>query len=169
MGMNIPLNIDWQQIVLHLFNFVILAAGLYVLLYQPVKDFMKKRETYYRGLSDAAQGELEKAETLRKSYDEKWDKVEEELRRKRAEVQSEMKQEQQTKIEETKKQCEELLSQAKVNATQEKQKILEEAREEAAHLAVSALEKLTVSAQGDSLETFLEEAERRSGTTWNRT
>ena len=25
--MNIPLNIDWQQILLHLFNFSILAGG----------------------------------------------------------------------------------------------------------------------------------------------
>ena len=31
--MNIPLNIDWQQILLHLLNFVILAGGLYLLLY----------------------------------------------------------------------------------------------------------------------------------------
>ena len=30
--MNIPLNIDWQQILLHLMNFVILAGGLYFLL-----------------------------------------------------------------------------------------------------------------------------------------
>lgn len=32
--MNIPLNIDWQQILLHLFNFAILAGGLYLLLYR---------------------------------------------------------------------------------------------------------------------------------------
>ena len=46
--MNIPLNIDWQQILLHLLNFVILAGGLYLLLYQPVKAFMEKRQAYYR-------------------------------------------------------------------------------------------------------------------------
>ena len=32
--MNIPLNIDWQQILLHLLNFAILAGGLYLLLYR---------------------------------------------------------------------------------------------------------------------------------------
>ena len=26
--MGVPLNIDWQQILLHLFNFVLLAGGL---------------------------------------------------------------------------------------------------------------------------------------------
>ena len=30
--MNIPLNIDWQQILLHFFNFSILVGGLYLLL-----------------------------------------------------------------------------------------------------------------------------------------
>ena len=31
-----PLNIDWQQILLHLLNFAILFAGLWLLLYKPV-------------------------------------------------------------------------------------------------------------------------------------
>ncbi len=42
-----PLNIDWQQILLHMFNFVILFAVLYFLLYQPIKSFMEKRIKYY--------------------------------------------------------------------------------------------------------------------------
>ena len=36
--MNIPLNIDFQQILLHLLNFAILGGGLYLLLYKPVKQ-----------------------------------------------------------------------------------------------------------------------------------
>lgn len=45
--MSIPLNIDWQQILLHLFNFAILAGGLYLLLYRPVKQFMEQRQARY--------------------------------------------------------------------------------------------------------------------------
>ena len=41
-----PLNIDWQQILLHALNFVILVGGLYFLLFNPVKKFMAKREEY---------------------------------------------------------------------------------------------------------------------------
>ena len=41
--MNIPLNIDWQQILLHLFNFAILVGGLYLLLYNPVKTVRRRR------------------------------------------------------------------------------------------------------------------------------
>ena len=42
-----PLNIDWQQILLHLLNFVILFAGLWLLLYKPVRNFMQKRNEEY--------------------------------------------------------------------------------------------------------------------------
>ena len=42
-----PLNINWQQILLHLLNLVILIVGLYLILYKPVKKFMKKRNVTY--------------------------------------------------------------------------------------------------------------------------
>ena len=42
-----PLNIDWQQILLHLLNFVILFAGLWLLLYKPVRKFMQNRREHY--------------------------------------------------------------------------------------------------------------------------
>ena len=59
--MNIPLNVDWQQILLHLFNFAILAGGLYFLLFKPVKDFMDKRLAYYQGMEKEAADKLEQA------------------------------------------------------------------------------------------------------------
>ena len=52
---NIPLNIDWQQILLHFFNFSILVGGLYLLLFKPVKNFMEKRTKHYADMESAAQ------------------------------------------------------------------------------------------------------------------
>ena len=52
--MNIPLNIDWQQILLHFFNFSILVGGLYLLLFKPVKNFMDKRAKHYQDMESAA-------------------------------------------------------------------------------------------------------------------
>ena len=63
--MNIPLNIDWQQILLHLLNFAILAGGLYLLLYKPVKAFMAKREGWYQQQADAAEKTRQEAEALK--------------------------------------------------------------------------------------------------------
>ena len=59
--MNIPLNIDWQQIILHLLNFAILAGGLYFLLYHPVRKFMDQREEHYRQMENEAQQRLDQA------------------------------------------------------------------------------------------------------------
>ena len=45
------LGIDWQQILLHVFNFIILAAGLTFILFKPVRKFMqydgKKQNRHY--------------------------------------------------------------------------------------------------------------------------
>ena len=65
--MNVPLNIDWQQILLHLLNFVILFAILNFLLYNPVKKFMDKRFEYYKGIDDESKKNLQQAEEMKKS------------------------------------------------------------------------------------------------------
>ena len=67
---NIPLNIDWQQILLHVLNFVILFGGLYFLLYKPVKNFMAKREAHYAEMAQKAQSELDSAEKIQADYQE---------------------------------------------------------------------------------------------------
>ena len=85
--MNVPLNIDWQQILLHLMNFAILAGGLYLLLYKPVKQFMAKREAYYQGLADQAADKLREAEALKADCQAKLDASDEEIRQKKAKAQ----------------------------------------------------------------------------------
>ena len=69
--MNVPLNIDWQQILLHLLNFVLLFAILYFLLYAPVKKFMEKRCEYYKNIDEDAKDKLHQAEELKNEYAEK--------------------------------------------------------------------------------------------------
>ena len=64
-----PLNIDWQQILLHLLNFLILAVGLYFILYKPVKKFMKKREDDYAAREEKTAEALKDAESSRAEYE----------------------------------------------------------------------------------------------------
>ena len=63
-----PLNINFQQILLHMFNFVILAFGLYMLLYKPVVAFMKKREDHFADLEKQAQEAKSQAEATLAEY-----------------------------------------------------------------------------------------------------
>ena len=57
-----PLNIDWQQILLHWMNLAILTGGLYFLLFEPVKQFMRKRADHYQELDKLAEDKLAQAE-----------------------------------------------------------------------------------------------------------
>ena len=66
-----PLNINFQQILLHMFNFVILAFGLYMLLYKPVVAFMKKREDHFADLEKQAQDAKSQAEATLAEYNAK--------------------------------------------------------------------------------------------------
>lgn len=84
--MGIPLNIDWQQILLHLFNFAILTGGLYFILYKPVKAFMNKRIEYYKSMDDEANKKLEHADQLESSYRKRMDQADLEISQKREEA-----------------------------------------------------------------------------------
>ena len=74
-----PLNIDWQQILLHLLNFTILAFGLYFLLYRPVRAYMKKREDAYAEREEKTKKALDEAERKESEYKEKFASAEEEV------------------------------------------------------------------------------------------
>ena len=56
-----PLNIDWQQILLHVLNLALLVAGLYVLLY---KDVYKRQLLY----GDAGTGKSTSVKALLNEY-----------------------------------------------------------------------------------------------------
>ena len=87
-----PLNIDWQQILLHWMNLAILTGGLYFLLYKPVKQFMEKREAHYRALEEQAAGRLAEADRMKEAYQAKLDGAEEEIRALRTRAQEQAQQ-----------------------------------------------------------------------------
>ena len=81
---NIPLNIDWQQILLHFFNFSILVGGLYLLLFKPVKNFMDKREKHYADMESAAVDREKDTEALKAAMAQREAALDAELEEKRA-------------------------------------------------------------------------------------
>ena len=158
--MNIPLNIDWQQILLHLFNFAILAGGLYLLLYRPVKDFMKKREEHYQSMDEAAERARTDAAQLQKQYASRLSQADAEIAQKRVEAQRELDQYRAQQMGAARQEAQSILDRAKENAEREHEEMLARAQKELADLAVTATEKLVLKAQGDPYEQFLDLAER---------
>jgi len=140
--MNIPLNIDWQQILLHLFNFTVLAGGLYFLLYKPVQDFMEKRKNYYKAMDEETAKHLEEAERLEKEYQSRLEQADTEIQEKKAQALAETEELVNASLEDARKQKEKIIADAQGIAQNERKKILLEAREDIVKLAVAATKKM---------------------------
>ena len=157
--MNIPLNIDWQQILLHFFNFSILVGGLYLLLFKPVKSFMAKREKHYADMESAAVAREEDTEELKAEMAKREAAFDTELEEKRAAAAKEAEAFAQQQRDAAKAQADRILSDAKSAAENERQKIVAEANREAVAIAEEAMEKLLAKETSRAYDSFVNAAE----------
>lgn len=158
--MNIPLNIDLQQILLHLLNFAILAFGLYFLLYKPVKDFMAKRQAHYEAMKSEAEDCLRKARESEELHAEILKGANDEIGEMRRKAAADAETMAEHYIFETRAQAEKLMADARENALRERDKLLAEAKDEVSEMAVAAVKKLMSESLTDSYDEFLSAAER---------
>ena len=153
-----PLNIDWQQILLHMLNFVILAGGLYFILYKPVKSFMAKREQHYKEMNDAAEANRAEAAALRKATQEKYDAAVDEIVHMRTKASDEIEAEKQRLLGEARAEARRILETAGKTAEMRSKKALADSNDELRALAMEAVEKLLIN-DGSALDKFLDAAE----------
>ena len=153
-----PLNIDWQQILLHMLNFAILAGGLYFILYKPVKSFMAKREQHYKEMNDAAEANRAEAAALRKATQEKYDAAVDEVIRMRTKASDEIDAEKQRLLGEARAEARRILETAGKTAEMRSKKALADSNDELRALAMEAVEKLLIN-DGSALDKFLDAAE----------
>ena len=140
--MNLPLNIDWQQILLHLFNFAILSLGLYLLLYKPVKSFMDKRAETIAKQAEDAKSKLDEAEALKLEYEKRLESADKEAADIKAKALEQAQSAADTKLTDAEKQKEKIISDAKAAAQRQKEKVLEESKQEIIELAAQMAEKV---------------------------
>lgn len=152
-----PLNIDWQQILLHWMNLAILTGGLYFLLYKPVTQFMAKREEHYRQLDKQAADKLAEAERVRGEYQARLDGAEEEIHQARARAQQAIQQSTEEQLERAKEQARQIVVHAQTEAEHSRERVLRESQRELRKLAAQATKKLAFHA--DPFDQFLDLAE----------
>ncbi len=140
--MQIPLNIDLLQILLHLFNFVILAGGLTLLLFNPVAKFMHKREEEFAAREEENRRKAEEAGLLKAEYEKKLADFEREMAEKRAASEREMAEAARHTVEEAKARAAALLSAAESDAETRKEHIMASVQTEIGELILSASQKL---------------------------
>ena len=155
-----PLNIDWQQILLHVLNFTILFAVMYFFLFKPVKDFMEKREASYQKKHDDAKKVLEDAEKTKAEYESKIAAAEEEISAMKSEAGAKTAEERNRVLEQTRADALNILETARKRGEIEHDKIIAEAQKEIADIVTTATEKIVLSADvKKSYDEFLKSAE----------
>ena len=152
-----PLNIDWQQILLHWMNLAILAGGLYFLLYRPVKKFIAKREEYYRDLEQQADDRIAQAEQFKEQYGEKLAAADDEIRQARAKAQQAVEQSTQEQLDSARTQAEHIVAQARAQADRIKEQAIHDSQDEIRRMAETAAGRLAL--QKDPFDQFLDLAE----------
>ncbi len=156
-----PLNIDVQQILLHFFNFTILFAILYFILYKPVKGFISKREEYYRDMDDKAQEAMNEAESMKEEYLQKMKDVEEEIREQKERVRLDLEQATAKKLKDATEEAGRIITNARREAEIERQKIINSAQADISNMVAESMEKLALEAlASDAFDQFLDATER---------
>ena len=156
----VPLNIDWQQILLHLFNFTILFGALYILLYKPVKEFMAGREAQYAEMDSKTTQALADAESRQQEYEKKLNDLEEKIRDEKSRMSKEVEAERERRLGEAKSEAEKIVADARTEADREKSEILASAQKDIAGMVTGAVEKLALEqSASEAFDQFLDAAE----------
>ncbi len=151
-----PLNIDWQQILLHWMNLAILTGGLYFLLFEPVKQFMRKRADHYQELDKLAEDKLAQAEQLKAGCQAKLDRADEEIHQERVKAQQAAQQAAQEQLTQAEEQARHIVAKAKAEAEQTKERAIRESQKEMRELAAKAAKKLAAKPGEDFFDQFLD-------------
>lgn len=156
-----PLNIDWQQILLHLFNFVLLFAIAYFLLYKPVKKFMDDRAAYYKDMDDRARANLEESEKAKDEYQSRLANVEDEIIEEKRQAYIEIEKLTADKLGEAIAEADKIIANAHKHSEAEHEKMIKAAKIEITDMVSAAAEKLvTEKSTSSSFDEFLDKAEK---------
>ena len=153
-----PLNIDPQQILLHLFNLVLLFGILYVLLYKPVHDFMEAREEKYLKREQETKDALEAADRLKAEYEEKITAAEKENAELRADIGAKAEADREKIISDAHERAAAIVNDARDKAQKEHDRLIARAQTEITEYVSKAAEKIVME-EGtleDDFDTFFE-------------
>ena len=122
----LPLGLDFIEILIHMFNFFILITGLSLLIYKPVKNFMAKREEEYRIIAETSQNNEQDALDLKEKYEDLLNKAKHEavLISEQAEIAA--KEQKQEIIDTAKAQASKIIEKAQKEMLEEKEKFKKE-------------------------------------------
>ncbi len=155
-----PLNINWQQILLHLFNFLLLFGILYSLIYKPVTQFMAKRRKHYEDMDEKAKANLAEAEKSKEEYLNKLKAADEEILEEKKNALKAVEKASAVKVKETEKEVEKMIADARKDIENERKMMMKEARNEIVNMVSDVADRLAVESKtSDTYDLFLDSME----------
>lgn len=156
-----PLGIDFVQILLHLFNVIILFGGLYYILFGPVKKFMDQREEHYRQLDEEKTQALADAQKMKEDYDKQLQASADQILVEKQKATREIQELRRQKVTEAQEEARRIIKKAEGEGNRRKEEIVAGAREEISNLIADAADKLLLDGDTDDFyDAFLDEVER---------
>lgn len=137
-----PLNIDLVQVLLHILNFVILAGGLALLLFHPIRKFMDERQKQFADREEASRKQEEENARVKAEYEEKEARLEEEIAAARSKTEQEAAETARSYIEASRAEAAAIIAKAEKEAEKRKEHILDSAQTEIGELVIGAAQKL---------------------------
>jgi len=137
-----PLNIDFVQVLLHMLNFVILAGGLALILFHPIKKFMTERQKRFEDREEANRKQAEENARLQAELEEKAAAFEAEMAETRLKTEQEAADAAKAYIESSKTEAAAIVAKAEKEAEKRKEQILDSAQTEIGELVIGAAQKL---------------------------
>ncbi|MBQ7676618.1 MAG: ATP synthase F0 subunit B [Lachnospiraceae bacterium] len=154
-----PLGIDFAQILLHLFNFVILFAGLKILVWQPVKAFMQQRNDRYKEMHEQAEQTLTEASEMKTTYEKKMHEAEAEIEEMRSAAKREAQESAQRIEDEAKESAQRILAEAKTEAEEKKAAIVSSAMKDLTEVIEESAKKALLGNDTSGMfDAFLDQA-----------
>jgi len=156
-----PLGIDFVQILLHLFNVIILFGGLYFILFGPVKKFMDERDEHYRKIDEEKNQALEDAQQLKADYDKQLQASADQILLEKQKAIREIQELRHQKVTEAQEEARRIIKKAEGEGERRKEEIVAGAREEISNLIADAADKLLLDGDTDQFyDAFLDKVER---------
>lgn len=136
------LNINISTILLQTANFFILVFVLYIFLFKPLQDAMKKREEIVTQTMDDAAKAKQDAEEARRLYEEKSDNIDAEIAARKNEARMVIEQTRQQMLKEVQNQVDRLKLQTEETLTKLRTEALQQHKEDIGNIVSTIARKL---------------------------
>lgn len=138
------LGIDFQQILLHIFNFALLLIVLNELLYKPIVKFIDDRDAHYKSIDKEKNENLEKSKDLLTQRKLELEDLHKQANKIKEEVIKEAQIQAKQEINQAKEEGKKIIEKARAQSIVEKEILIRNAKKDLREVAIEAAAKLSI-------------------------